>query len=136
MALPLTSTLTSVFLGKLGGGEGRLPTKPDRELALLDTVCRRDDAFAMGRADDLSPSRSAAASAFTLAAGLVTDLRRVTRWFGLREVVRREWEEWELARACVCLAGSVVVEEPERDGRCVKGREDCCISCGQKTHGG
>lgn len=127
MALLPFSCLISALLGKLGGGDGRLPTKPDRTLDPLETVCLREDCVVMGRTDDRSLSRSTAARALTLAAGLVTDLRRVTRWLGLRELVSSEWEEWELARVWV-LPVRVVVEDPERDGRCVNGLEDCCGS--------
>lgn len=56
-------------------------------------MCRRDEGPVMGRAEDLSLSLRTAARALTLAAGLVTDFRRVTRWLGLRELVSSECEE-------------------------------------------
>lgn len=75
-------------------------------------------------------------SAAMLALGPLTDLRRVTRWFGLRELVSSEWEEWELLRAWDWRPGNPVVEGLESDGRCVNGRAVWVISYdnGQGQH--
>lgn len=72
-----------------------------RAAALLDAVLRREPVPPMGSGPTLSTEASlkAAATAATLAAGLVIDFRRVTRWFAvLRELPRIEWElvrEWD-----------------------------------------
>lgn len=111
--------------GKLAGGEGRLAATDSLAATALDMVFRRPEALAMGIAVAGSVSAMAAVRAATLGVWLVTDLRRVTRWFGLREPVRREWEEF---RACVWRAGSDE-EAAESEGRwCAKGLDDCCIS--------
>lgn len=77
--------------GKLAGGEGKLAAMEAREAADLDIVFRRPPAVEMGMAAaDCSGSWMAAVRAATLGVWLVTDFRRVTRWFGLRAPVRRE----------------------------------------------
>lgn len=62
-----------------------------RAAALLDMVLRRADP-AIGTAEDRSLSRRTAVKAATFVLGFVTDFRRVMRWFGWRELVRRECE--------------------------------------------
>lgn len=77
-------------MGKLAGGEGKLPTIAERAAADFDMVPRRE-LTAMGKGPTLSPASSrAAATAATLAAVLVILLRRVTRWVGLRAPDRAE----------------------------------------------
>lgn len=97
-----------------------------RAAALLDMVLRRAP-LAMGKAAERSPSRRTAARAATLVLGLVTDLRRVTRWFALRAPVS---SEWELVRAWDCRLGRPDEGETLDMGErcCVNGLEDCCIS--------
>jgi len=131
MALSSTSILPSsaanLWVGRLAGGEGRLPARLRREPPLfLDTVLRR--APAIGTAVTFSPAslRTAATAAAEVA---VLDMlfRRVTRWVGLSEEDRIECEllrEW-LWRADMLM---VVVEEDDIEGRCASGLEACCIS--------
>lgn len=104
-----------------------------RAAVLLDMVLRRA-ALTMGRAADRSLSRRAAAMAATLVLGLVTDLRRVTRWFALRAPVS---SEWELVRAWGCLEGRPDEGEALDIGErcCVNGLEDCCISLDEAIAG-
>jgi hypothetical protein len=132
MALPLISRFMSAMplFGRLDGGEGRLPTNPPLPTDPFDIVFRRPGTlmFAIGTEAVLSPSRRAAVRAAMLALGLLTDFRRVTRWFGLRELVSSEWEEWELLRAWDCRPGRTVVVELESEGRCVNGLAVCVIS--------
>lgn len=112
--------------GRLAGGEGRLAAIDSfAAAAALDMVFRRPEAMAMGIAVAGSPSAMAAVIAATLAVWFVTDLRRVTRWFGFRAPVRREWEEF---RAWDWRAGNDE-EAAESEGRCcVNGLDGCCIS--------
>lgn len=90
---------SSDLLGRLAGGEGRLSMRPARTVACLDMVfVFRLPPLAIGMAPLCSLSRMAAARAATLAPGVVTDFRRVTRCVGLRAPARRECE-CELVRA-------------------------------------
>lgn len=93
------------WVGRLAGGEGRLPTIAVRAAAAgLDIVPRRA-LTAMGSAVTLSPtSCRAATTAAAFAAGFVMLFRRVTRWVGLwtPDKADREWEllrEWDGGRA-------------------------------------
>lgn len=89
--------MTNLWVGRLAGGEGRLPSRPERALPYFDIVLRREPTV-MGRGMAISPaSVRAAATAATLAEGLVMLLRRVTRWFALREL---DSTECELLREC------------------------------------
>ncbi|KAF4511365.1 hypothetical protein G6O67_003171 [Ophiocordyceps sinensis] len=125
MALSLTSGI-ALWMGRLAGGEGRLPTW------VLDEAFRRT-VPKMGMAVDCSPPATAAVRAARLGPGLVTDLRLVTRWVVLRGPARREWE---FVRAWDCRPGTPEEEELERGGRwCINGREDGCISWrGRRSH--
>lgn len=128
MALSWMSVLPSKWnlcVGRLAGGEGRLPMIAARAAALFDAVLRRE-LTAMGVT--LSPPTSliAAAMAAAFAAVFVMDLRRVTRWLALRAPPRMECE---LVRECDCRVVSPEEEAVERDGRCwVNGLVVCCIS--------
>ena len=119
--------VTNLRVGRLAGGDGRLPTIADRERPALEMVLRRE-LTAIGRGMAMSPdSWSAAATAATLAPVFVMLLRRVMRWAPLRALPR---SECELFRECDCRLS---VRPPgtdvdEIDGRCVSGREVCCIS--------
>jgi hypothetical protein len=108
------------WLGKLTGGEGKLPTA-DR--ALFDIVFLR---LAIGIPNELSPDSLTAATiaATLLAAFEETLLRRVTLLFVIRDPEDTEWEwfrEWD------CRG-----REPEfvdMDKRCwLRGLEECWIS--------
>jgi hypothetical protein len=104
---------TSLFVGRLGGGEGRLPTREVLASAALEMVFRRPP-FKIGIALMFSPLATAAVRAATLGPGFVTDLRRVTRWFALSEEERREWE---LFRAWDWRPGMAAAEGLETEGR-------------------
>ena len=132
MALPCILTVppavTNLWEGKLAGGDGRLPARPDRERLFLDKVFRRL-LTAMGSGVGLSPaSWRAAATAATLALVLVILLRRVTRWLPLRAA---PMTECELVRECDCRLTDRPpdAELDDMDGRCVSGRDVWCISC-------
>lgn len=71
-------------VGRLAGGEGKLPMIVDRAAADLDMVPRRE-LTAMGRGPTISPASSrAAATAATLVVLFVMLFRRVTRWVAFR----------------------------------------------------
>lgn len=125
--LTVPSDVTNLCVGRLAGGEGRLPTTADRERPFLDIVLRRA-LMEMGSGIALSPDSCwrAAARAATLAPVFVMLFRRVTRWVPLRDPESREWE---LVRECGCRAidrAGMGLEDTE--GRCESGREVCCIS--------
>lgn len=128
IAFSLTSILPSKWnfcVGRLAGGEGRLPTIAARAAALFDVVLRRE-LTAIGVT--LSPPTSliAAAMAAAFAAVFVMDFRRVTRWLALRAPLRMEWE---LVREWDCRVVSPEEEADESDGRCwFNGLVVCCIS--------
>jgi hypothetical protein len=127
-----SAPMTNLWAGRLAGGEGRLPRSPDRALPYFDIVLRREPT-AMGRGIAMSPaSVRAAATAATLADGLVMLFRRVTRWLALREL---DSTECELFRECDWREELKLPEDgltTDKDGRWASGREDCCISCGWK----
>ncbi len=89
-----------LWLGKLAGGEGRLPRAAVLADVLLDIVFRRAE---IGIPIEVSPASLTAA---TIAATLLavfeeTLLRRVTLWLGIREPDETEWEwfrPWDLGR--------------------------------------
>lgn len=84
--------VTNLCVGRLAGGEGRLPTIADRERPFFDTVFRRE-LTAIGRGMATSPdSWSAAATAATFAPVFVMLLRRVMRWAPLRALPSSECE--------------------------------------------
>jgi hypothetical protein len=92
-------------------------------------VLRRDPT-AIGSGIAMSPaSVRAAATATTLADGLVMLLRRVTRWFALSEL---DSTECELLRECDCRDEPKLPDDgfTDKDGRWAIGREVGCISCG------
>ena len=111
-----------LWLGKLAGGEGRLPRAEALADAFFDIVLRR---WEIGIPKLLSPdSLTAATMAATLLA-LFDDtlLRRLTLWLVIRDPEDTEWEwfrEWDLGR------------EPEfvdMERRCwLRGLEECWIS--------
>ncbi len=119
--------VANLEVGRLAGGDGRLPTIADRERPFLDMVFRRE-LTAIGSGVAMSPdSWRAAATAATLAIVFVMLLRRVMRWAPLRALPRSECElfrEWD-CRLSVRPPGT---EVDEMDGRCVSGRVVCCIS--------
>jgi hypothetical protein len=79
-----------LLLGKLAGGEGRLPRRIDLADALFDIDLRWPD---IGIPGVLSPaSLTAATIAATLLAFEDTLFRRVTLWLGMREPDETEWE--------------------------------------------
>jgi hypothetical protein len=121
---PLASTI-NLLAGRLAGGDGKLAAKADRLATLLDDTCRRPPPT-IGMGAEPSSLR-AAATAATLVTLLVIDFLRVTRLLPLMRPgpTRREWE---LVREWDCLDESPD-EVVDSDGRCVNGREDCCISC-------
>lgn len=89
--------IENLWVGKLAGGEGKLPTIGGRAVAGLDMVPRRE-LTAIGNGPTLSPASSrAAATAATLAAVPVMLFRRVTRWVALRAPDKAEYV-WELLR--------------------------------------
>ena len=111
----------------LAGGDGKLPARPDRERLFLEAVFRRE-LTAIGNGIGLSPaSWRAAATAATLVPVLVMLFRRVTRWEPLREAPMTEWEP---VRECDCrlTESPPDMELEDMDGRCVSGRDVCCIS--------
>jgi hypothetical protein len=80
-----------LWLGKLAGGEGRLPSAPDLADAFFDIVFRR---LVIGIPTDVSPaSLTAATIAATLLAVFEDTLfRRVTLWLGIRDPDETECE--------------------------------------------
>lgn len=125
--LTVPSVVTNLCVGRLAGGDGRLPRTADRERPFLDIVLRRA-LMEMGSGIALSPDSCwrAAVRAATLAPVFVMLFRRVTRWLLLKDP---ESKEWELVRECGCRAivrAGVGLEDTE--GRCERGREVCCIS--------
>ena len=123
----LESGVTNLWVGRLAGGEGRLPVMTDRGAPLLETVFRRVE-MAIGSGMALSPaSWIAAATAAVLVAVLVMLLRRVTR-LALAGPTRMEWE---LLRECDCRVAvkEPVVELEDREKRCVSGLDACWSSC-------
>ncbi len=117
----------NLWVGRLAGGEGRLPTMADREAPFLDMVFRRAE-MVMGSGIALSPaSWRAAATAAAWGAVLVMLLRRVTR-LALTAPTRTEWEllrEWDWRLAIKEPAAEVGVTEK----RCVSGFDEGWISC-------
>lgn len=87
---------TNRRLGRLAGGDGKLPAITDRDKPFLDRVFRR---AAIGSGVVISPdSVSAAASAATFAPVFVMLFRRVTRWAPFRALPMTECEwlrEWD-----------------------------------------
>lgn len=115
---------TNLFMGKLPGGEGRLPAIPDRDILFLDTVLRREPT-AIGSGVGRSPASCwrAAAMAATLAPVLVMLFRRVTRWLPLSAAPMTEWEvlrEWDWR-----VMDRPPDKELDIDGRWVRGLEVC-----------
>lgn len=128
LAVPFV--MTNLWIGKLAGGDRGLPAIEVRAMLLRDNVFLRA-LTEMGSGMGLSPaSWRAAATAATLALGFVMLLRRVTRWLALRDALRTECElvvrEWDCRPP---MDSPAVMELEETDGRWVKGREVCCISC-------
>jgi hypothetical protein len=80
-----------LWLGRLAGGEGRLPRAVALAEAFFDMVFRR---AVIGIPVVVSPaSLTAATIAATLLAALEDTLfRRVTRWLGIRDPDDTEWE--------------------------------------------
>jgi len=117
LTVPLTPMANLwLWVGRLAGGEGRLPRRPDRALPYLDMVLRRDPTV-IGSGIAMSPaSVRAAATAATLAEGLVMLFRRVTRWFALREL---DSTECELLRECDCREELKLPEDglTDKEGR-------------------
>lgn len=120
-------------MGRLAGGEGRLPESVDLGIPFLDVVLRRA-LIVTGRGMALSPASlrpAATATAATLAPVMVMLLRRVTRWVGLSDP---EETEWELFRECDSRLTNVppVIELEDIDGRWDNGRGAACVSCSSR----
>jgi len=119
------ATAMNLLAGRLAGGDGKLAAKADRLATLLEDTCRRPPpTIGMGA---VPSSFRAAATAATLAALLVMDFLRVTRLLPLMGPGPTR-SECELVREWDCLDESPD-DVADSDGRCVNGREDCCISC-------
>ncbi|MBE3045051.1 hypothetical protein IMZ48_21345 [Candidatus Bathyarchaeota archaeon] len=97
----------------------------------LDTVCRRPKAVPTHDEDASAASMMAAVMAATLWVPLFIDFRRVTRLFEWRGPGPRR-TDCELVREWGCrLARPEIGIVEDSEGRCVKGRDGFCISCGR-----
>lgn len=124
----------SFWAGMLAGGEGK-PPRPEASGRRPPDLDVRRLPIEMGTTEALSwISPIAATAATTAAVGVLFDtlLRRATRLLVVRgpDIV-----VCELFRECDCRAVDIPERDEEREGRCVKGREVCSMSCERCAEG-